>query len=72
MRLTKAILEAENKVLKETIKDLEKTLAFEKEKVAYLQKNSMNGYASCMFIAVEKTTEAMSHVISDLKYLKRR
>lgn len=58
-RLTErnAVLEMENKLIKQ---------------YAMGTNNTVGGYMSAMIIALEKTTEAVAHVLNDLKTIPRR
>ena len=65
MRITKAMLERQNGFLSERLEKKEQLIVFLKEKIEYLEK--MLAGTTSLNIALEKTTEAVAHVVSDLK-----
>lgn len=72
MRVTKAMFEEENNNLKERIEELKKENSFLRAQIAYFKPLSPIGQTASIVIAAEKVTEALAHVISDLKDFRRR
>ncbi len=66
-RITKAMLEEENKLLRRTNDNQLNYIKFQHEKIEWYKKNSNNGIYSENSIALSSAITALSHTITDLK-----
>ena len=67
VRVTKQMLEIENKQLSDSLFGANQTIAIQRNEIDSLRKLPLNQALVTLSIALEKTTESVAHVLSDLK-----